>query len=230
MSAHVGGGRVRLDSEGALVRPPPKTAFRSIRSWWLVVAFLSGFALAMAAEELILSTHDNQLEFSAPRVHFLGGGRPLELLHNAAPVDFDFQVTVWSGSRDHVFRRIAERFVVSYDLWEEKFSVAELQGARKTASHLAASAAEAWCVGQMAIDVTGLDAGQPFWARLEIRAQDRKENGPLFGHGRISDSGISLTSLIEIFSRPPQAAQSHWTLDAGPLTLNELRRSHGRGS
>jgi hypothetical protein len=206
------------------------TTFRTIRSWWLLVAFVSGFALAMAAEELILSTHDHQLEFAAPRVHFLGGGRPLELLHNAAPVDFDFQVTLWSGSRDHVFRRIAERFVVSYDLWEEKFSVAGLQNPRKSASHLAASAAEAWCVEQMSVDVTGLDAAQPFWARLEIRAQDRKENGPLLGRGKITDSGISLTSLIEIFSRPPQAAQAHWTLDAGPLTLNELKQSHGRGS
>jgi len=224
------GGSPGRDYAAAPARSPGISPFRTIRSWWLLVAFLSGFALAMAAEELILSARDNRIEFSAPRVHFLAGGRPLELLHNAAPVDFDFQVTLWSGSHDHVYRRIAERFVVSYDLWEEQFSVAKLQSPRKTASHLAASAAEAWCVEQMSVDVSGLDASQPFWARLEIRAQDRKESGPLFGRGKISDSGISLTNLIEIFSRPPLAAQAHWTLDAGPLTLNELKRSHGRGS
>ena len=36
---------------------------------------------------------------------------------------------------------------------------------------------------------------------LDIRAEDGKD-GPLFGRGRIAESGISLTSLIELFSRP----------------------------
>ncbi len=203
---------------------------RTIKSWWLILAFVSGFALAMAAEELILSTHANRLEFSAPRLHFLVG-KPLELLHNAAPVSFDVQATLWSGNHNHVFRRAAERFVVSYDLWEEKFSVTKLQAPRKTASHLAALAAEAWCKEQMSMDLTGLDPGEPLWARLEVRAQDGKEGGPVFGRGNISESGISLTSLIEIFSRPAQATQSHWSVDAGPVMLDELlKRSHGRGS
>jgi hypothetical protein len=202
---------------------------QTIKSWWLVLAFLSGFALAMAAEELILSTHDSRLEFSAPRLHFLAG-KPLEQLHNAAPVSFDFQATLWSGTHNHVFRRTAERFVVSYDLWEEKFSVTKLQAPRKNVAHLAAGAAEKWCVEQMSIDLNGLDGVEPLWARLEVRSQDSREGGPVFGRGNISDSGISLTSLIEIFSRPAQGTQSHWSLDAGPMTLDELKRSNGRGS
>src|SRR5262249_51695988 len=157
----------------------------------------------------------SRLEFSAPRLHFLVG-KPLEQLHNAAPVAFDFQATLWSGTRNHVFRRTAERFVVSYDLWEEKFSVIRLQSPRKSASHLAARAAEKWCVEQMSIDLAGLDASEPLWARLEVRSQDSRESGPVFGRGSISDSGISLTSLIEIFSRPAQGTQAHWSLDAGP--------------
>jgi hypothetical protein len=202
---------------------------RTIKSWWLILAFLSGFVLAMAAEELILNTRDNRLEFSAPRLHFLAG-KPLELLHNAEPVAFDFQATLWSGSRNHMFRRTAERFVVSYDLWEERFSVTRLQAPRKSASHLLAWAAEAWCVEQMSMDLTGLDAKEPLWARLEVRVPDAKDGGAVFGRGNISDSGISLTSLIEIFSRPAPATQSHWSVEAGPLTLEEIRRSHGRGS
>lgn len=199
---------------------------RTIKSWWLILAFLSGFALAMWAEELILNWRDNRLEFSAPRVHFLGG-KPLELLHNAASVPFDFQVTLWSGNRSNIFRRLDDRFIVSYDLWEERFKVFKVQG-KKTAEHLTAPGAEAWCLQQMSVDLTGLGGADIFWARLEIRAQDGKD-GPLF-RGNISDSGISLTSLIEIFSRPAQAQQSHWTLDAGPLTLDELKRGHARGS
>ena len=53
---------------------------RTIKPWWVVAAFLSGLAFAMAAEELILSTQEeSRLEFSAPRVHFLVG-KPLERL------------------------------------------------------------------------------------------------------------------------------------------------------
>lgn len=201
---------------------------RTIKSWWLILAFLTGFALAMFAEELILNWRDNRLEFSAPRVHFLGG-KPLELLHNAAPVPFDFQVTLSSGTRAHVFRRSFDRFVVSYDLWEEKFKVIKTQSPRKMAEHLTAPAAEAWCLEQMSMDLTGLGGSEPFWAHLDIRAQDGKD-GPLFARDNISQTGISLTSLIEIFSRPAQSQQSRWILDAGPLTLEELKRSHRRGS
>src|SRR5579871_6779348 len=204
----------------------------SVKSWWLILAFLSGFALAMFAEELILTWRDNRLEFSAPRVHFLSG-KPLDLLHNAAQVPFDFQLTIWSGTRSNVFRKIPERFVVSYDLWEEKFRVVKTQSPRKAADHLTAPAAEAWCwlqiSEQMSEGLHTLGATEPFWARLEIRAEDGRE-GPLFGRP-LTDAGISLTSLIEIFSRPPQGQQSRWgPFEAGPFTLDELRHAPRRGS
>jgi hypothetical protein len=201
---------------------------RTIKLWWLVAAFLCGLAAAMLAEDLILDWRDHRLEFSAPRVHFLAG-KPLERLRNAAPVPFDFQITLWVGDKNHVFRRSADRFVVSYDLWEETFSVSRLQAPRKTASHLTAKAAEAWCLEQMPMDISGLAESQPFWARLEIRAEDSRDPVPLFGRGGVGESGISLATLIEIFSRPLQAAQQHWSVDAGPITLDQLRRSRGHG-
>ncbi len=159
---------------------------RTVKSWWLILAFVSGFALAMAAEELILNWHDNRLELSAPHVHFLAG-KPLEALHNAAPVPFDFQVTLWSGSHNHLFQRVADRFVVSYDVWQQDFKVTKLQAPVKAAAHLTAHAAETWCLQQMSLDLTGLPDVEPFWVRLEIRAEDGK-NGSLFGRGDIGDS------------------------------------------
>jgi hypothetical protein len=206
---------------------------RTIKSWWLVLAFVSGFAVAMWAEELILNWRENRLEFSAPRVHFLGG-KPLQLLHNAAPVPFDFQMTIWSGSHSHVFQRFTDRFVVSYDLWDEKFKVVKTQSPIRMVDHLTAEKAEEWCFQQMSssLDLGALSGTEPFWARLDIRAQDGKD-GPLFARGgtTVSDMGISLTGLIEIFSRPAQAQQSHWgPFDVGPFTLDELKRSPRRGS
>ncbi len=194
-----------------------------MRSWWVILAFLSGFALAMLAEDLILDSRDNRIEFSAPRIHFLSG-KSLSRLRNAAEVPFDFQITLWSGNHNHIFRRNVDRFVVSYDLWEETFSVNKLQQPRKTASHLSAAATEAWCMEQMWMDTAGLGPTEPLWARLEIRAQEEaRGSGTLFGKGNISDSGISLNSLIEIFSRPPPAPQDRWVTETGPLTLEELR-------
>jgi hypothetical protein len=198
--------------------------------WWLVAAFLSGFAVAMWAEDVILTWRDHQLLFAAPRLHFLTG-KPLERLRNAASVPFDFQITLWSGNRNHLFRSRAERFVVSYDLWEERYSVTELSTPRKTAAHMTAQAAETWCLEQIPLDVTGLDGRETFWARLEVRASEDKnagrDNGKLFGRANISESGISLNGLVEIFSRPAPAGMPHWVLDTGPLTLDEVRRARG---
>ena len=85
-------------------------------------------------------------------------------------------------------------------------------------------------MGQMSMDLSGLPGSEPFWARLEIRAENPAREGGLFGRGNISESGISLASLIDIFSRPPQAEQPHWTLTSPRLTLDELRRRNGGGS
>jgi hypothetical protein len=206
-----------------------KLPVSTVKSWWLILAFLSGFALAMVTEELILNWHDNRLELAAPHVHFLSG-KPLGRLRNAEAVPFDFQVTLWSSNHNHIFARLADRFVVSYSLWEEKFKVVKLTAPRRAVDHLGATAAEAWCLDQMSMDLTGMGDSQPFWVRLEIRAQDAKD-APLFGRGSINESGISLTSLIELFSRPAPAQQPHWgPYDAGPLTIEDLKRGHKRGS
>ena len=201
---------------------------RTIKPWWVIAAFLSGLAFAMFAEELILSAHESRLEFAAPRVHFLVG-KPLERLRNASEVPFAFKITLWSGTRTHLLREAPARFLVSYDLWEEKFSVTKLMTPRRTASHLTDNAAEAWCLREMSQDVSGIGVNEPLWARLEIRAEDAKETGLPFGRGNITDSGINLTSLIELFSRPASATQPHWNVETGPVTLEELRRGRPPG-
>ncbi len=141
-------------------------------------------------------------------------------------------MTLWSGTRNHIYSKNFERFVISYDLWEEKFKVVKTQSPVGKIEHLTKSAAESWCFDQMSMDVTGMGDSEPLWVRLEIRAEDGKDGG-LFGRGgrgSVSEAGISLSSLIEIFSRPAQQ-QSHWgPYDIGPFTVDELKRSIRRGS
>src|SRR5215471_2565901 len=174
---------------------------RAIKAWWLAVAFLSGVTLAMLAEGLIMQANENRIEFSAPRTHFLSG-KPLDRLKDAWAVPFDFQITLWSGTRNHVFRTLADRFVISYDVLDEKFKVDKMIEPRHSAKNLSAAAAETWCLQQMALtDLNGLSPTDKLWARLEIRAEDVSSRETLpFAHGAVTESGISLNTLIEILS------------------------------
>jgi hypothetical protein len=203
---------------------------KAIKSWWFILAFLSGLAFAMVAEELSINWRNNRLELAAPRVHFLKG-KPLELLHNAASVPFNFNVTLWSQNKQHIYARNFDTFVISYSLWEEKFKVVKTLSPVASMEHMTADAAEAWCLHQMDLEAPGVGGSDPLWVRLEIRAEDGRDGG-LFGRGRgsVSESGLSLSNLIEIFSRPAQQ-QSHWgPYDFGPFTVDELKRNNRRGS
>ena len=199
---------------------------RAIKTWWLVAAYLSGFGLAMLAEDLALRWRNNLLEFSAPRMHFLTG-KPLERLHNGAQVPFVFKISLYSGTKDHLCCQIAERFLISYSVWEEQFRVIKTQSPRKVADHLDIADAEAWCLKQMTMNPVGITDTEKFWAKVEIRIPppDGKIGNPL-GSETITESGINLNSLIELFSRPP-ATQFHWETEAGPMTLEEVKRHRG---
>ncbi|MGA3186554.1 MAG: hypothetical protein ABSF22_05525 [Bryobacteraceae bacterium] len=202
---------------------------RTIKTWWLVAAFVSGFGLAMLAEDLALRWHNNLIEFSAPHLHFLAG-QPLERLQHGAQVPFDFKISLYSGAKNHLFKQLAERFLFSYDVWGEQFSVVKTQSPRIQVTHLDVADAEAWCWKQMHMDPSGLDDAEKLWTRVEIRVPpDTKISNPL-GPDRISESGINLNGLIELFSRPPASTQPHWMLENGPLTFEEVKRGSRRGS
>jgi hypothetical protein len=118
-------------------------------------------------------------------------------------------------------RRAPGRFVVSYDLWEEKFSVVRAGSSATAATRLSGKAAEAWCFEAMSISAEGLAADRPLWIRLELRMEDGRQPSAI-----LSEGGINLTRLIEVFSRPATPQQPYWTFTAGPLRLADLRRAY----
>ena len=111
-------------------------------------------------------------------------------------------------------------FVLSYDLWEERFAVTTV-GARRRhlPSHLAAAAAEAWCVEQLTVPLSALGTlgrASPFWIRLEYRVLD--------GDGApATDAGFGLYAarLIDVLSRRRKAesSPSSQPIEAGPFRL-----------
>lgn len=197
---------------------------RTIKTWWVIMALLASVAFAMQAEELIVRLSEDRVELAAPRLHFLTGG-PLKRLQNAAAVQFGFQVQLAVSRREQVLRTTADSFLVSYDVIEETYSVVKLSGARKSVRHLTQSEAEAWCFQELTgLDLSGIAPTEPFWVRVDIRSVEER-NKSLFGP--VSERGISLNALIELFSSPVKASEVYLPLEAGPLTLEQLRRRRG---
>ena len=205
--------------------PPPARESQISRRSWLLAGLTVPVFRARSAQPIDVTFDGDNLHVSAPSLHFLTG-KPLERLKDAATVVFLSQLTLFGENREVAIRRVPERFVVSYDLWEEKFSVTQLGGTPRSTPHvLSAPAAEAWCLEGLAISAMGLPPARPFWLRFELRTADQKDlsNGA-------GEPGLNLRSLIELFSRRPGPDDPNWTREVGPLRLEDLRRAAGRGA
>ncbi len=178
-------------------------------------------AMTVSSNGLLPHRAGGDIRISAPGLHFLTG-KSLSRLRDGVPVPFDFQLVISAvpngpAARDNVVARSLERFTISYDVWEEKFSVVRIRDFRRSGMRLSAASAESWCVDNITIPAVGLPAGQQLRARLEIRTAESKE--PL-----AAASGINLATLIEIFSRPSRPQQDRWTVDSAPFQLSDLKQ------
>ena len=194
---------------------------RSLLSRTHKQAFLALFlslelaGMTVSSQGLLPHHVAGDIRVAAPSLHFLTG-KSLARLHDGAAVPFDFQLIIASGSKDNVVARSLERFTVSYDVWEEKFSVVRVRDLHRSGMRLSAASAESWCLDNIVIPAAGLPAGQQLWARLEIRSAEPKE--PL-----ASASGINLATLIDIFSRPSRPQQDRWSVESAPFQLADLK-------
>jgi hypothetical protein len=185
------------------------------RRVWLVAGISAPLGWSLAAPRLLIRRDAEHLRISAPQIRFLNG-KALEQLKNGSNVSFLLQISLFT-SETAVLSRKVDRFVVSYDLWEEKFSATRLGPPPQTAGRMNVAATEAWCLDEMAPIPASLNPSRPFWIKLELRAEDPKEPAAVIG-----EPGINLTRLVEIFSRPPRNQQQRWVENAGPMRLQDL--------
>ena len=176
--------------------------------------------------ELLVHLDNDVLRISAPHLNFLSG-KPLERLKDGASVAFLGQLTVTSAPNSVIAdARSVARFALSYDIWEEKFSVTrigERPDSRRSVSHLSAQATENWCLDNLTIDKSLLPPDKPFYVHLDLRTEDPRDLV-----GIVGEPGINITRLIEIFSTPVKSAQPRWQMNSGPFRVNDLRKSsHG---
>lgn len=181
---------------------------------------------SLKAQDLAVHLDGDYLRVSLPHVDFLKG-TPLERLKNGASVAFLGSLSITSSPNS--LRPVAKtyaRFALSYDIWEERFSVTKIgTDSRLSASHLSAQATENWCLENLGIDRSQLPADKPFWVNLDLRVEDPKDQLSIIG-----DPGISIARLIEIFGRPSHGAQPRWLRTSGPYRLDDLKRSEIRGT
>jgi hypothetical protein len=191
---------------------------------WLVACLAIPVAAAYFTLSLSASWDGDSIHVTAPDLHFLAG-KPLERLKDGATVTFLSQLSISTDSNRTIFRRLPERFVVSYDVWEEKLKVTRLGGLPRSASHLSVAGAEAWCLQSMAISAAGIPPDRPIWLRFDLRVADPREEAAVVG-----EPGINITRMIELFSRRPRPEQPQWVVGAGPIRLLDIRRVERRGT
>jgi hypothetical protein len=179
---------------------------------WVVV--LAAAMLPAQSRSLTVERQGDHLHLSAPNFHFLEG-KALEQLHNGAAVPYVFSVTIEPAQGGGRWLHLQERFVISYDLWEEKFTVVRDGRPRRTASHLTAATAEAWCLDSLLPGVPAVPAERTFVVKLECSVVPDQEPQ--------SGEGLTLSTLIDMFSRKGAAAPPHWALLSAPLRLADLK-------
>jgi hypothetical protein len=193
------------------------------RRWWLLTSLSAPFAAALSAQSVAVRMDGNFVHLYAPNPQFLTG-KNVKRLKDAATVAFLGQISVSTDNNRTVQVRQAARFAMSYDIWEEMFSVTRFslmkgEEAPRKSRHQNPDALQHWCLENLTIDVSQFSLDQQLWFRLEIRAEDNHE-----GASVIDEKGINLSRLVELFSRPAGAQQDHWQLDAGPVRLKDIRQ------
>lgn len=205
--------------EGGELHVQKRAVGLSRRGFVALALNLSGSAV-FASTPLLVRWEDEQIRISAPTFHFLSG-KVLNQLQDGHSVGMQFQLTLTGNTRHNVLRRGLCHFVISYDLWEEKFAIVPLHSGLRRVSHLSATAAEAWCLDHVLLSTSGISPESTVWVRLDVRAQSTQEVGP-------EGDPLDLTSLVELFSRNTRERQMRWSLEAGPMRLASLRRNPDR--
>jgi hypothetical protein len=189
------------------------------RRSWLLAGMAIGVSRAGALPALNVSSDGDSLHVAAPQLHFLTG-RPLARLMDGNTVVFLSRLTLFREDHATVIRHQPEQITVSYDVWEERFQVA-LAVDRHSAKNLSLLQTEEWCMQNLAISALGLEPLRPFWLRFELRTASSRDISSVTGA-----SGISISGLIDFFSRKAGVGEDHWgPLDAGPLRLIDLPRT-----
>jgi len=181
---------------------------------------LAGFALfsgPLKSQSLTAERVDDHLRVVAPQLRLIHG-KALEQLQNGASVTYVIAVTLTPEQGGSPVQ-VEGRFVMSFDLWEEKYSIVEAAPVGRSGSHLTAAMAETWCLDNLPVPLPAVGPDRSFVIKLECWVADNENES-----GAESRPGLTLAGLIDVFSRKGRDAPPRWQAFSGPLRLADLKK------
>ena len=182
----------------------------------LIAATLSSLDARLGSQSITVTTTGGVVRVQAPGFRFISG-EPLARLKDGLTVRVELEIRVLAGpGAAAAAAQSRQTFVLSYDLWEERFAAAVSGTGSRSVSHLTAAAAEAWCIQQLTVPVSGLGSlrSQPFWIRLESRILNGKSDGR-------EEEGLTLRGIIDILSRRQAGEKTSHSAEAGPFRVRQ---------
>ena len=179
----------------------------------LIAACVVFHALGVSAQSVAVRAQNGALHLRAPGFSFIKG-QPLARLKDGRSIRFDFELAVLARPGTPAVARAQESFVLSYDLWDERFAVTQTASQSAATSHLTAGDAETWVVDRLTIPLAvlgRLGRDQPLWIRLQYIVAGEGDAGA-------GNEGLTLRGLIDRLSRRA-GGELRDAIEAGPLML-----------
>jgi hypothetical protein len=182
----------------------------------LITVAVAVSPLALAAQSFDVRAVADMLQLRGSNVGLIEG-RVADHLKDGRSVRADFELTVLEKPKGGAVAHGQYGFILSYDLWEQRFAVTRVGTPPRAISHLTARTAEGWCLENMTVPLTSLGRfahDVPFWIRIDYRVQDRAPAA-----NPEDDSAFGLRTLIDALSRRRQDEMPGRSLEAGPFRV-----------
>ena len=172
----------------------------------------------LGAQAVTVNRTGDSMTVRAPGFSFIKG-EPLARLKNGRSLRVDLELTVLPEPGGKTVAQTKQTFVLSYDLWEERFAVTLAGPPPRSTSYLTSSAAEAWCLEQLTMSISAMGVhGQDgaFWVRLAYRIPE--------GEARpTQDDGgpYSLQGLLDVFTPRRKGQEWSHSIEAGPFRIRQ---------
>ena len=182
----------------------------------MVIIMLLGYTtMIVVAQSVTVARSGNAITVRAPEFNFIKG-EPLARLKDGRSVRVDLELNVLPGPGGYTAAQGRQTYVLSYDLWEERFAVTLAGSPPRSIAYLTSAAAEAWCLEHLTVPESALGRlGRelPFWIRLGYRVVEADTSPE-------NDAGdFSLRGLVEALSRRRRSDPLTHSIEAGPFRL-----------
>jgi hypothetical protein len=184
----------------------------------VALALLSGLAIRLSAQAVTVTRVGDAVTVHAPGIGFMKG-ETLVRLKDGRSVRVDLDLAVLPRPAEAATAQARQTFVLSYDLWEERFAVTQVGPPSRSIAYLTSAGAEAWCLEQLTVPVSALGRlgrDLPFWVRLGYRVLDADSAPPADGSG-----DFTLRGMIDALSRRRKAEAASHSIEAGPFRLTK---------